>query len=111
MSGCVNCVWDQFREDIEAWALARRKREGRDVRPDRGDGKVTTLDATHEEKGNGNGIADLDGPAGLGDLDGTASGMDEKLFENVPIGIREFMNTEKRLKKKRLSGENNKANS
>ena len=27
MSGCVNCVWDAYREEVEEWAIASRKRE------------------------------------------------------------------------------------
>ena len=54
MSGCVNCVWDAYREEVEAWA-GRRESPG-----DEG----------------------------------------EDLWEGVPVGIREFMRTEKRLKGK-----------
>lgn len=27
MSGCVNCVWDAYREEVEAWAATRGKAE------------------------------------------------------------------------------------
>ncbi|KAL2054951.1 hypothetical protein ABVK25_004773 [Lepraria finkii] len=27
MSGCVNCVWDSYREEVEEWAAARRRHD------------------------------------------------------------------------------------
>ena len=48
-----------------------------------------------------------EGDAAVGDLDGMGGGFDgvdvrqEGLFESVPIGIRQFMNTEKRLRERR----------
>ena len=46
--------------------------------------------------------------AAVGDLDGMGGGFDdiddvsqEGLFESVPIGIRQFMNTEKRLRERK----------
>ena len=95
MSGCVNCVWDAYREEVEVWAEERRKRihdeifsaKGRGSRDEDGDG------------GDGH-VGELDEPGiGFGDLD-----LDnEAMFEGVPVGIREFMNTEKRLRERRAA--------
>ncbi|EME77449.1 uncharacterized protein MYCFIDRAFT_180011 [Pseudocercospora fijiensis CIRAD86] len=64
MSGCVNCVWERFREEVEEYRMrmreAKRRQEG-------GEGEV------EEDEG----------------------------LEGIPIGIREFMKTEKRLKERR----------
>lgn len=27
MSGCVNCVWDVYREEVEEWASRKKERE------------------------------------------------------------------------------------
>ncbi|MCJ1467633.1 hypothetical protein MMC07_006258 [Pseudocyphellaria aurata] len=77
MSGCVNCVWDAYREEVEEWA-ARRKREAEE-------GRAVPVDGS---------VGDVDGPEGGGEI-GTGA-----LFEGVPVGIQEFMALEKRLKEK-----------
>ncbi|KAL8913954.1 MAG: hypothetical protein Q9171_001339 [Xanthocarpia ochracea] len=93
MSGCVNCVWDAYREEVEAWAARRRasltvsggaeeveKKKAREMR-----GKGKRLVGGNE-----------------GSQGATAGRMDDEvLFEGVPVGIREFMKTEKRLKENR----------
>jgi len=91
MSGCVSCVWDAYREEVEVWAEERRNLqrmhagEGGGARADTGDG---------EGGGGAEGVGDLDGMEGV-DLS------DEGMFEGVPVGIREFMNVEKRLRERR----------
>lgn len=76
MSGCVNCVWDAYREEMEAWAARWREREG------------MSADAR-----------------GVGELGGVQAVLDgEGLFQGVPVGIREFMALEKRLKEREGSG-------
>lgn len=87
MSGCVNCVWDAYREEVEEWAAARRKRDGGSSRRGRGEGSL--------EEGDG------DEPGGVGSHAGGDLGDEGGLFEGVPVGIREFMNTEKRLRERR----------
>lgn len=98
MSGCVNCVWDVYREEVEEWASRRRERETKGVM------RATT-------GGGGKGGKRVGGGGGeditVGDLDGIEHGYegvdltDEGLFEGVPVGIREFMATEKRLRERR----------
>jgi len=91
MSGCVNCVWDLFRDDLEEWAEksaeARGKLEGQ-RRRDRmmGGGMPGSVAGSVEEDGGG------------GKLEWGGEGVD--LFEGIPVGIREFMKTEKKLKER-----------
>ena len=85
MSGCVNCVWEGYREEVEAWA-ERRKEARKRVR----DGEVARV-----EEGT---VGDIDGEPGGIDID---SGMEDGLMEGIPVGIREFMRTEKRLGERR----------
>lgn len=103
MSGCVSCVWDAYREEVEEWARARRRGEtGRE----RGAG----IGEEGRVRGMGMGVGAGDGgdEGGVGDLD-EVGGMelggedDGGLFEGVPVGIREFMNTEKRLRERRAT--------
>lgn len=97
MSGCVNCVWDAYREELEEWAAARRKGdEGRAV------GRGGSAEG--EEKGDGVGVGELDEPGGGREFEGVDLG-DEGIFEGVPVGIREFMNVEKRLRERRAEKE------
>ncbi len=98
MSGCVNCVWDLFREEVEEWAARQKQahrsevaKESEKARVMRGRGR---RDSGKESEG-------VDGVQGG---DRGYDGVDlahEGLFDNVPVGIREFMNTEKRLRKRR----------
>lgn len=75
MSGCVNCVWDRYGEEVEEWAAKRREADealaGR-----RGEERVA-------EEGEG-------------------EGLERELLSGVPVGILEFMKQEKRLKEKHL---------
>lgn len=88
MSGCVNCVWDVYRDELEEWAaksveakakLASQRREGTEG------GSMGTASSVDEDGGGseGNWSAGVEG---------------EDLFEGIPVGIREFMRTEKKLK-------------
>ena len=115
MSGCVNCVWDAYREEVEEWAAARRRRgagdgEGKGLGGERrgssgGVGEEGRFGGMGGEMGNGGsegGVGDLDEVGGLRGVD--FGGEDEDgLFEGVPVGIREFMRTEKRLKERRAA--------
>lgn len=82
MSGCVNCVWDAYREEVEEWAARRRKWEAEDKR-------AVLMGVGQEVESS---IGGLDGAGVGGELDAAA------LFESVPVGIREFMALEKRLR-------------
>ncbi|KAL8991653.1 MAG: hypothetical protein Q9169_007781 [Polycauliona sp. 2 TL-2023] len=93
MSGCVNCVWDAYREEVEAWAARRKENMSM------ADGKEELeKKKAREMRGRGRRL--------VGGIKGSqgeyAGGEDDAvLFEGVPVGIREFMKTEKRLKEKR----------
>ncbi|PTB62379.1 hypothetical protein BBK36DRAFT_68459 [Trichoderma citrinoviride] len=82
MSGCVNCVWDRYRDDMEEWTAAKaeakaRLRAGSRTMDADGGGSETAWTANISK-----------------DL------WDEEAFKNVPVGIREFMKQEKRLKER-----------
>lgn len=89
MSGCVNCVWDQYRDELEEWAAKSQEakmaksREDKEARaraaPADGGAAATTMDDD-----------------GGGSEANWGSGAD--LFGDLPVGIREFMKQEKRLK-------------
>ncbi|KAI1134585.1 oxidoreductase-like protein [Hypoxylon sp. FL0543] len=117
MSGCVNCVWDRYRDEMEEWVAACTKaqqaleaqRAHKGPPPEKFPGAV---------KGTEEGAP---GPAGAISMDDDGGGSetnwqtdfkiadhpkiakdfwDDDLYKNVPVGIREFMKQEKRLKEK-----------
>ncbi|KAM3561234.1 hypothetical protein ARSEF4850_003299 [Beauveria asiatica] len=108
MSGCVNCVWDLYREDMEEWTLASS--EARKRRAESAAATATAAAAAAAASaGAGGGGAGLVGGGGsdknlamgaVGDATITKDMWTDDVFRNVPVGIREFMKQEKRLKEK-----------
>lgn len=83
-------MWDAYREEVEAWAgRQREKRRGLDVSV-KGEGEEVRK--AREMRGKGRRMVEDGGEEGEGDGD---------LFEGVPVGIREFMGLEKRLRERR----------
>ena len=106
MSGCVNCVWDAYREEVEEWATARRRHDRGAAAKAAGSwrGRSGGIgEGVVGEGEDGGGVGDLDEVGGLSGYEGMdLSGEDEgRLFEGVPVGIRVFMNTEKRIRERR----------
>ncbi|KAI9845048.1 MAG: hypothetical protein M1838_001928 [Thelocarpon superellum] len=101
MSGCVNCVWDRYRDELEEWAAKtnlartrmqemRRKGQGTGLMMEDLSGTGAAPPAITDDDGGGsetNWTADLDLPSTGDDL-----------FKGLPVGILEFMKTEKRLR-------------
>ncbi|KIH93644.1 hypothetical protein SPBR_04376 [Sporothrix brasiliensis 5110] len=116
MSGCVNCVWDRFRDEMEEWAAASTEASRRLQAQEGGVAKAAGGPPTSASPGPGaaNYISMDDDGGGsdtnwsLEDAARSASaankaGWDEALYKNVPVGIREFMKQEKRLKLKHMN--------
>ncbi|RGP63860.1 oxidoreductase family [Fusarium longipes] len=94
MSGCVNCVYDQYRDELEEWQLknaeaqaALRKVEG-SVDSDGGGSESNWATAAAPSVGEAKIAKDF---------------WDDDLYASLPVGIREFMKTEKQLKKRHES--------
>ncbi|KAI9668788.1 MAG: hypothetical protein M1831_000857 [Alyxoria varia] len=124
MSGCVNCVWDRYREELEEWAgkvgevrakveksksgipkgletlLGGHTQKGKEDQPRTG--MPTHVATSMDDDGGGSETNwDFTKPMGGGAPRAPTSFRSPDLFQDVPIGIREFMRTEKRLKEKR----------
>lgn len=115
MSGCVNCVWDRFRDEMEEWATASAEAEQRLRAQDAGISGNATAPApmgvsSVGPRGSDHHAASMDDDGGGSETNWDAQAKepgklaknfwDDELYQNVPIGIREFMKQEKRLKEK-----------
>lgn len=132
MSGCVNCVWDLFRDEMEEWALANAEVEKRlkaaAVAAEEGsfaveDGEQKAPNApsippqaqqqqqqppsiamSMDDDGGGSDTnwQNIGGETGQGPGRVKKEFWNEELYKNVPVGIREFMKQEKRLKERHM---------
>ena len=116
MSGCVNCVWDRFRDEMEEWAAASAEASRRLLAQEGGvaAGATTgrsgaTPAADHSGMDDGGGGSNTNwspeevAKAAAGAGGSKKAGWDEELYKGVPVGIREFMKQEKRLKLKHMN--------
>ncbi|RAH40053.1 oxidoreductase-like domain-containing protein [Aspergillus brunneoviolaceus CBS 621.78] len=96
MSGCVHCVWDDYRDELEEWAarLAQAKAKGSPATSDGKDQRQTPRSEVNAASGS------MDDDGGGSETKWTLPDPNEDLFANIPVGIREFMKTEKKLKRK-----------
>ncbi|RCI15799.1 hypothetical protein L249_2561 [Ophiocordyceps polyrhachis-furcata BCC 54312] len=88
MSGCVNCVWERYREDMEEWSAKSKEAQMR-------------LAGSRRSVDDDGGRSETDWDARLGGAKIARNMWDEEVFANVPVGIREFMKHEKRLRESR----------
>lgn len=95
MTGCVNCVWDNFRDEMEEWAgrVEAAKVKGR---PESKSGDMRTAPRAEVDSAS----QSMDDDGGGSDTNWPAPGQRDDLFADIPVGIREFMKTEKRLRLK-----------
>ncbi|KAK7942631.1 uncharacterized protein PG986_011744 [Apiospora aurea] len=111
MSGCVNCVWDQYRDDMEEWAsasAAAEKRLQEQQEPPEAIGSVSAAKGTKGSDGAGASQPSHGKTTSMEDDGGGSHTLrqpeisknmwDEDLYKDIPVGIREFMKTEKKLK-------------
>ncbi|KAK5107410.1 hypothetical protein LTR62_001314 [Meristemomyces frigidus] len=89
MSGCVNCVWDQYRDEMEEWALRSAM------------ARTAMLAARDKAQINSAVSMDDDGAGSDSAWNGADDGGSTDLFADIPVGIREFMRTEKKLKERK----------
>ena len=102
MSGCANCVWDRYGDELEEWAEQSAKARNK-VQEQRRRGKATGMMAKEYGMPNHAAVSmDDDGGGTETKWSGTDSfgqgGAD--LFADIPVGIRVFMKTEKKLKER-----------
>lgn len=98
MSGCVNCVWDMYRDEMEDWAAQSAKaRAAIQAKRERAEGSGSMV----AEQGTPTHVAvSMDDDGGGSESNWTGGVGEDKLFDDIPVGIREFMKTEKKLKQR-----------
>lgn len=84
MSGCVNCVWEVFRGELEEYAAVKKRAEA-----------AAAASGENKEEETVVGMQQKKGKEGEGIVDGD-------LFRGVPVGMLEFIKQEKRLKERRV---------
>ncbi|KAF2687364.1 hypothetical protein K458DRAFT_296744 [Lentithecium fluviatile CBS 122367] len=98
MSGCVNCVWDLYRDEMEEWAAKSAEARARiQARREDGQGSRSML---AEQGTPSHAATSLDDDGGGSETNWGSATTEGHLFDDIPVGIREFMKTEKRLKQK-----------
>lgn len=102
MSGCVHCVWDDYRDDVESWAARLQEAQAKSPHRATDDAKASpsrpelqAVSRSMDDDGGGS-EALWDGPS-------TSVSNEDALFESIPVGIREFMATEKRIRDRKRS--------
>lgn len=110
MSGCVDCVWDRYRDEMEGWAQANAEASRRLKAQEAGvaagvSGKVPPTAGSQQQQQPSAVSMDDDGggssshwEAGKGDQEF----FNDELYKSLPVGIREFMKQEKRIKLKHM---------
>ncbi|KAF2262772.1 hypothetical protein CC78DRAFT_618220 [Lojkania enalia] len=100
MSGCVNCVWDLYRDEMEEWA-AKSAEARAAMQTQRAKGQGTGSMVVGE--GTPRHIAvSMDDDGGGSETNWSADLGGEHLFDDIPVGIREFMKTEKMLRQRHM---------
>lgn len=110
MSGCAHCVWDEFREDLENWLAkvkeARKSAPGPSLgtyeanRPGSEQGSYPKLITVGASDGLDKDDASSEGAATGGNTLDNDLTHNENRFEDIPVGILEFMRLEKKMKEK-----------
>jgi hypothetical protein len=111
----VNCVWDLYRDEMEEYVLKRREADYslRKEKSLEGARKKRRRDDAGMSGSTGKGLPFGETEEGLNKMDDDGGGIEglwgkplesdllvEDMFKNIPVGIREFMKQEKRLKEK-----------
>ncbi|KAL2759975.1 hypothetical protein ACRALDRAFT_2024064 [Sodiomyces alcalophilus JCM 7366] len=105
MSGCVNCVWDQYRDEMEEWSAANVEAQARlrEIEERREQGMAAggrgeaakRVDVSMDDDGGG---SETNWPVSEKPKAVDKDAWDDELYANIPVGIREFMKTEKMIR-------------
>lgn len=109
MSGCAHCVWDDYRDDIEQWAGRVREAQAKGQSDD-GTTRKVNVNRPEVQASSASMDDDGGGSEALWDAPSGQSGTSDpgtELFRGIPVGIREFMATEKRIRERKKARRRN----
>ena len=86
----MNCVWDRYRDELEEWAAKRGEAERKMWETKGGEAPGHVVSSMDDDGGGSETNWTMPPPGGGADL-----------FSDIPVGIREFMRTEKKLKERK----------
>ncbi|EXJ84701.1 hypothetical protein A1O3_05371 [Capronia epimyces CBS 606.96] len=101
MSGCVHCVWDDYRDDLEAWAARAKEAQAKAQKRPAGDQPKIHLHRPEVHEASGSMDDDGGGSEALWDSPSTADLDQDTIYQGIPVGIRAFMATEKKIRERK----------
>ncbi|CRG92760.1 hypothetical protein PISL3812_09827 [Talaromyces islandicus] len=100
MSGCVHCVWDDYRDDLESWASRIQQARTKISNAASNIPQSDMRQSPRKEVASASMSMDDDGGGSESNWE-LPSQDGEELFAGIPVGIKEFMRTEKKLREKK----------
>lgn len=99
MSGCAHCIWDDYRDEVELWAARVREAQAKGLE---GESAIATqINIPRPEVAETSTSMDDDGGGSETLWDSPISQSPDTLFQGIPVGIREFMATEKKIRERK----------
>ena len=100
LSDSFSCVWDDYRDEVESWA--NRLKEAQAKSSGEGLTKTPKVGFPRQEVQAASGSMDDDGGGSEALWQTPSAEADpDALFADIPVGIREFMATEKRIRERK----------
>lgn len=101
---CCSCVWDDYRDDVESWAARLKEAQAKGSQSGESVTKTAKIGFPRPEVQASSGSMDDDGGGSEALWQAPSVEADpDALFADIPIGIREFMATEKRIRDRKRS--------
>jgi hypothetical protein len=102
MSGCVHCVWDDYRDDLEGWASRVQTARAKISHAATSNTPQSDMrQSPRKEVASASVSMDDDGGGSESNWELPSSLDGDELFAGIPVGIKEFMRTEKKLREKK----------
>lgn len=98
----MHCVWDDYRDEVEAWAARLHEAQSKSAKGAT-DAPKAQIARTEVHEASGSMDDDGGGSESLWTSPTASADEEDRLFASIPVGIREFMATEKRIRDRKQS--------